>query len=169
MLASEEAYIYSITAPNLAHSHGQGPIFLDRPLLGALLFDNNDSDARDHCANERTFLSWLRLSIYLAVVGIAILISFHLKNQPSALERRLAFPLGLIFWLLALACLVSGFSLYVRTLTKYSRREALVQSGLKTQIVFTVVATAIVCACVVFLSTNANTQSKRSYVGPHML
>lgn len=29
-------------------------VFAERPLLGPLLFDNNDSDARDHCAAERS-------------------------------------------------------------------------------------------------------------------
>ena len=29
-------------------------VFVERPLLSALLFDNVDSDARDHCANERS-------------------------------------------------------------------------------------------------------------------
>jgi len=28
-------------------------VFIERPYLGPLLFDNNDSDARDHCAAER--------------------------------------------------------------------------------------------------------------------
>lgn len=170
-----------------------------RPLFGPLLFDNNDSDARDHCANERSmtslffgkktvrnlgvwlcanmtypaFLSWLRLSIYMAIVSVAIVISFHLKNQPTAIERRIAFPLGLIFWLLALVCLASGLANYIRTVARYSRRQALVQSGWKTEIVrnrprswsrslplmlqqvFTIVASSIVAACVLFLSTNS--------------
>lgn len=58
-------------------------VFTARPYLGVLLFENNASDARDHCANERTFLSWLRLSIYMAIVSVAIIISFHLKHQPT--------------------------------------------------------------------------------------
>ena len=29
-------------------------VFLQRPLLGPLLFENESSDARDHCANERS-------------------------------------------------------------------------------------------------------------------
>jgi hypothetical protein len=107
----------------------------------------------------------------MAVVSVAIAISFHLKNQPTSIEKRIAFPLGLIFWSLALACLASGFANYIKTVTKYSRRQALVQSGWKTQVVsiewcwrqdpspdeskvFTIVATAIVAACVLFLSTN---------------
>ncbi|KAG9551554.1 hypothetical protein KCU77_g17760, partial [Aureobasidium melanogenum] len=135
-------------------------VFVERPLLSALLFDNVDSDARDHCANERTFLSWLRLAIYMAVVSVAILISFHLKSQPTPLERRIALPFGIIFWFLALACLASGTANYIKTVQKYSKRQALVQTGWKTQVVFTIVATSIVAACVLFLSTNAGTRER---------
>ena len=71
----------------------------------------------------------------MAVVSVAIVISFHLKSQPSPLERRIALPLGLIFWLLALVCLCLGLANYVSTVTRYSRRQALVQSGWKTQAV----------------------------------
>lgn len=30
------------------------------------------------------FLSWLRLSVYMAIVSVAIIMSFHLKQQASA-------------------------------------------------------------------------------------
>jgi uncharacterized membrane protein YidH (DUF202 family) len=126
-------------------------MFLLRPWYAPLLFSNTSSDARDHCANERTFLSWLRLAIYLAVVSVAIFVNFHLKNQPSPLEERLSHPLGIIFWLLSLACLVTGLAIYMRTVTKYARRSAIVQTGMKTQIVFGVVTVAIMTACFLFL------------------
>ncbi len=159
--------------------HQEGHLFLSRPLLGPLLFDNELSEARDHCACERSlssflilfylfhavlpsphhrpillritctdisptlpcllgslliaFLSWLRLSIYMTVVACAIVISFHIRNPPTKLERHMAIPLGLVFWVSALACLLSGFANYIKAVTKYSRREALVQSGWKTQ------------------------------------
>ena len=109
--------------------------FLAWPLFGSLLFPNLASDCRDHCANERTFLSWLRLSTYLAVVAVAIVISFHLKHQPTPLELRISLPVGIVFWVLSLASLASGLANYIRTITRYSRRQALVQSGWKTQIV----------------------------------
>lgn len=109
--------------------------FLSRPVFAPLLFENNSSDARDHCANERTFLSWLRLSVYMSIVSVAIIVSFHLKAKPSSIEERIALPVGLIFWLLSVACLVSGCAIYVKTVKKYSRRQALVQSGWKTQVV----------------------------------
>lgn len=88
-------------------------------------------------------------------MSVAILINFHLKHQPTDLEQRLSHPLGGIFWVLALACLAAGFANYVRTVAKYARKAALVQSGLKTQIVFGVVSTAIIAACGVFLAAEA--------------
>lgn len=130
-------------------------IFCVPPFFGPLLFDNTDSDARDHCANERTFLSYLRLSVYMAIVSIAIVVSFHLKSQPSRLELRMAKPLGIIFWLLSLSCLALGFGNYIKTVNKYSRRAAIVQTGWKTQSVLTVIAFSIVAVCVLFLATNS--------------
>jgi len=137
----------------------EGLVITKSPLFGALLFDNTTSDARDHCANERTFLSWLRLATYMAVTSVAIVTSFHLKRQPTPLELQMALPLGIIFWVLSLACLVSGFSNYLKTIVKYSRRSALVQSGWKTEMVFTIAAIAIIMACILFISTNANTKN----------
>jgi hypothetical protein len=75
----------------------------------------------------------------------------------------------------AIACLLSGLANYIKTVNRYSRREALVQSGWGTQVVsaimagdvrgyfmvltirkvFTVVACAIIAACVLFLTLEA--------------
>ena len=79
------------------------------------------------------FLSYLRLSVYMAIVSIAIVVSFHLKSQPSRLELRMAKPLGIVFWLLSLSCLALGFGNYIKTVNKYSKRAAIVQTGWKTQ------------------------------------
>jgi len=115
----------------------------------------------------------------MAIVSVAIVVSFHLQHQPTAVEKRFALPFGIIFWILSLACLASGLANYLRTVTRYSRRAALVQSGWKTEMVrclrcnvnlhankalqvFTVVAVAIVAACVLLLSTNASTRNQKS-------
>ncbi|KAK7416060.1 hypothetical protein QQZ08_012142 [Neonectria magnoliae] len=87
--------------------------FFQWPYFGPLLVENESSDARDHCANERTFLSYLRLSVYMAVVSIAITLSFHLKNEPSPLELRMAKPLGTIFWALSVMTLFAGVGNYI--------------------------------------------------------
>ncbi|KAK6212754.1 hypothetical protein LQW54_005022 [Pestalotiopsis sp. IQ-011] len=121
------------------------------PFFGPLVFENTTSDARDHCANERTFLSFLRLSVYMAIVSVAIVLSFHLKSQPSKLELRMARPLGFIFWLLSLSCLMVGFCNYMQTINKYSRKTAIVQTGWRTQSIISLIALAIVGTCIVLL------------------
>jgi uncharacterized membrane protein YidH (DUF202 family) len=143
--------------------HPENPLkmFLLQPLYAPLLFPNTTSDARDHCANERTFLSWLRLSIYMAIVAVAILVNFHLKHQPTALEQRLSRPMGIIFWVLSLACLATGLGIYMRTVTKYAKRRALVQTGMKTQAVFLVVSAAIITACALFLAAEVQASRER--------
>ena len=50
--------------------------------------------------------------MYMAIVSVAIVVSFHLRSQPTALELRIAKPLGIIFWILAFACLLVGFGNY---------------------------------------------------------
>lgn len=71
----------------------------------------------------------------MSVVAVAILISFHLKHSATPLEKKVALPFGLIFWFLSMACLISGLSNYVKTVSRYSRRQALVQTGWGTQVV----------------------------------
>ncbi|KAA8570848.1 hypothetical protein MFRU_011g00940 [Monilinia fructicola] len=139
---------------DVANHHGES-VFCTPPLLGPLLFDNVDSDCRDHCANERTFLSYLRLSMYMTIVSLAIILSFHLKSTPTQLELRMAQPLGILFWVLSLVCLALGFGNYMKTVNKYSRRVAIVQSGWKTQGVLTTIAVAIIAVCVLFLATSS--------------
>ncbi|KAF6809789.1 duf202 domain-containing protein [Colletotrichum sojae] len=131
--------------------HAGKSTFLAWPIFGPLLFQNESSDARDHCANERTFLSYLRLSVYMSIVSVAIVLSFHLKSEPSHLELRMAKPLGIVFWCLAVACLCLGMGNYIKTIDKYSRKQAIVQTGWRTQLVLSIVALSIVGTCVVLL------------------
>lgn len=94
--------------------------------------------------------------MYLAIVAMAIIISFHFRQPPTPLEKRMALPLGLVFWALSLASLGNGFANYIGTVRKYSRRAAIVQSGWKTQVMFGIVAGVILGSCVVFLVTEAS-------------
>jgi len=127
------------------------PLILSRPLASSLVFDNEASDARDHCANERNFLSWLRLAIYMCIVSVAMILNFSLRSKPSNIERRMALPLGIIFWFVSLVCLAAGLASYIKTIQWYGRRAALVQSGPKTQTVFFIVSAVIVGVCVILL------------------
>lgn len=60
------------------------------------------------------FLAYLRLSVYMAIVAVAIVLSFHLRSEPSPLELKIAKPLGITFWALAVACLMVGLGNYIR-------------------------------------------------------
>ncbi|KAI0537659.1 hypothetical protein GGR58DRAFT_332381 [Xylaria digitata] len=133
--------------PGLTDPNGFG----SWPLFGPLLFDNDSSDARDHCANERTFLASLRLSVYMSIVAVAISVSFHLRSAPTALEQRIAKPLGLIFWILSVACLAVGLGNYIKTVNKYSRKVAIVQSGWRTQSIMSFIAFSIFGTCVTLI------------------
>lgn len=56
------------------------------------------------------------MSIYMAIVSVAITLSFHLNHEPSHLERKIAKPLGAIFWVLAVLTLAVGMGNYIRKL-----------------------------------------------------
>lgn len=71
----------------------------------------------------------------MSIVSMAILLSFHVRSAPTELELKMAKPLGIIFWVLGVVCLAAGGGNYVKTIEKYGKRRAIVQTGWKTQIV----------------------------------
>ena len=46
--------------------------------------------------NTTAFLSWLKLSVYMAIVSVAIVMSFHLKSEPTPLGKSIAKPLHIM-------------------------------------------------------------------------
>ncbi|KID79106.1 DUF domain-containing protein, partial [Metarhizium brunneum ARSEF 3297] len=127
--------------------------FFAWPLLGPLLFENETSDARDHCANERTFLSYLRLSVFMAILSVAITLSFHINSKPTDLERRISKPLGAIFWVFSVVMLGLGLANYIKTVNKYSKKAAIVQTGWRTQLILGTLAFCIIGSSIVLLVT----------------
>ena len=49
----------------------------------------------------------------MAIVSVAIVLSFHLKHKPTDVELRMAKPLGAIFWALSVLCLSAGVANYI--------------------------------------------------------
>lgn len=49
----------------------------------------------------------------MAIVSVAIVLSFHLKSQPSSVEMAMARPLGVVFWILSVLCLLLGLGNYI--------------------------------------------------------
>lgn len=122
----------------------------------------------------------------MAVVSIAITLSFHVKHQPSAYELRIAKPLGALFWALSVLMLGLGLGNYISTATapsrftspcvsqtdgvpgtvnQYSRRTAIVQTGWKTQVILGILATCIVATCVILILIERTNSREQSLLG----
>jgi len=66
------------------YSHHGEEIFCVQPFLGPLLFDNTDSDARDHCANERSMVTdFLILLGPIPFAIISIIYHRYARNLPD--------------------------------------------------------------------------------------
>lgn len=87
--------------------------------------ENKGSVARDHMANERTFLAWLRTSLAFITIGIGVtqlarlerksaLVHVidgyvNLDGQVNSAILKMGKPLGLIFIILGIVTLIFGF------------------------------------------------------------
>ncbi|KAG0294454.1 hypothetical protein BGZ97_005086, partial [Linnemannia gamsii] len=84
----------------------------------SLTLENKGSIARDHLANERTYLAWLRTSLSLITVGVAVTQLFRLQtNDPGHSNQLLRVsemgrPLGGSFIALGVLFLWLGTSRY---------------------------------------------------------
>jgi putative membrane protein len=72
---------------------------------------NEDSAARDHLANERTFLAWVRTA--LAVIGLGVLLGKLVDTE------------GLVAEIIGLAMVVFGATMLVYSVLRYQRVTAL--------------------------------------------
>ncbi|KAK0483675.1 hypothetical protein IW261DRAFT_1464500 [Armillaria novae-zelandiae] len=79
-----------------------------------VLLTNNGSVARDHLASERTFLAYVRTSLVITSVGVAIVQLFSVSSGTSksplssVATQRYARPLGATAISLSLVLLIIG-------------------------------------------------------------
>lgn len=87
----------------------------------SLTLENTASVARDHLANERTFLAWLRTSLSFISIGVAITQLFRLtrplgdnnnNNPANRNDSRGGKQLGIVFIILGIIFLAFGISRY---------------------------------------------------------
>ncbi|KAJ2784476.1 hypothetical protein H4R18_001098 [Coemansia javaensis] len=85
----------------------------------SLRLDNKGSVARDHLANERTYLAWVRTSLSLVTVGVAIRqlyrVSVDLGQDGQDRDPLAGRVLGFAFVALGMAFVFVGLYRYFRS------------------------------------------------------
>jgi putative membrane protein len=123
-------------------------------------------DFRDHAANERTFLAWLRTEIAVVAFGFVIeKFNIFISSLISANEElgklvrldRLSGPLGRFegFALMAagIVLIVLGYIRFVRNKRLIDQSETVIHEGVKSELIVTIVLTMLVAVyCIAVLS-----------------
>jgi len=88
----------------------------------------NPNRARDHLANERTFLAWVRTAVAIVVFGFAIGRFSIALRQLSTMEGHPARRGGISVWMGA-SSIVLGVALVVAGLVRYRQTRARLDEG----------------------------------------
>ncbi|KAF9104593.1 hypothetical protein BGX29_001639 [Mortierella sp. GBA35] len=122
----------------------------------SLTLENKGSIARDHLANERTYLAWLRTSLSLITVGVAVTQLFRLQasasgQQSNELKKvsQLGRPLGGTFIALGILFLWLGTSRYFHNQSVLSYGQFPASRG--SVVLATVTTLAILLACFIIV------------------
>ncbi|KAF9918031.1 hypothetical protein BX616_010556 [Lobosporangium transversale] len=128
----------------------------------SLILENKGSIARDHLANERTYLAWLRSSLSLITVGVAVTQLFRLQNNspsggPQELHTvsELGRPLGGSFIALGLLFLWLGTSRYFHSQNVLSYGQFPASRG--SVIIATVTVLTVILACFIIVILQGRT------------
>ena len=90
--------------------------------------NSNPNRARDHLANERTFLAWVRTGAAIVVFGFAIGRFSLAMRQLTALQGHPVRTAGLSVWMGA-GTIVAGVALVVAGLLRYRKTRAQLDAG----------------------------------------
>ena len=88
----------------------------------------NSNRARDHLANERTFLAWVRTGAAIVVFGFAIGRFSIAMRQLTALQGHPVRTAGMSVWMGAFT-IVAGVMLVVAGLVRYRKTRAQLDAG----------------------------------------
>jgi uncharacterized membrane protein YidH (DUF202 family) len=130
----------------------------------SLILENKGSIARDHLANERTFLAWLRSSLSMITVGVAITQLFRLQTGSSGSSggsvnkvTELGRPLGGSFVALGILFLWLGASRYFHSQNVLSYGQFPASRG--SVIIATVTVMSVLLACFIIVIVQGRTSS----------
>ena len=88
----------------------------------------NSNRARDHLANERTFLAWVRTGAAIVVFGFAIGRFSIAMRQLTALQGHAVRTAGISVWMGSIT-IVAGVALVVAGLARYRKTRAQLDAG----------------------------------------
>lgn len=89
----------------------------------SLRLENTQSVARDHLANERTFLAWLRTSLTFASVGVALTQLFRMQSfKAGSFARTASMVVGSLF-------IAGGLLVLAMGLVRYFNVQFVLQRG----------------------------------------
>jgi putative membrane protein len=84
--------------------------------------------ARDHLANERTFLAWVRTSVAIVVFGFAIGRFAIAMRQLTAFQGVASKTTGLSVWM-GMISILAGVLMVAMGLVRYRKTRALLEEG----------------------------------------
>ncbi|KAF8941207.1 hypothetical protein BGZ47_007460 [Haplosporangium gracile] len=128
----------------------------------SLTLENKGSIARDHLANERTYLAWLRTSLSLITVGVAVTQLFRLQvSDPGQANQfirvsEMGRPLGGSFIALGLLFLWLGTSRYFHNQSVLSYGQFPASRGSVILATVTVLAILLACFIIVLLQETSS-------------
>ncbi|GAA6000507.1 hypothetical protein JCM10207_008043 [Rhodosporidiobolus poonsookiae] len=125
-------------------------------LCRSALVPNEGSTARDYCARERNFLSWIKLSSTLAVISASLLIRFQFGTRIGMPDWEVAAetPLGILFFIATLAAIIVSATTFHSTDTGYAQRKAFVYAGQAAELVSLAIGLLTIAACVLLLAAD---------------
>jgi putative membrane protein len=88
----------------------------------------NSNRARDHLANERTFLAWVRTSVAVVVFGFAIGRFAIAMRQLTAFQGHASKTTGLSVWM-GMSSILAGVIMAVAGLVRYRRTRSQLEAG----------------------------------------
>ena len=88
----------------------------------SVTLENTQSVARDHLANERTFLAWVRTGLTFASVGVGLTQLFRVMETKESFSKSASTILGTVFATCGLLVLIVGT-------TRYFHVQSVLQTG----------------------------------------
>ncbi|POY72562.1 hypothetical protein BMF94_4389 [Rhodotorula taiwanensis] len=150
------------TRSSRAPEDGEGPHgghhLPGEKLWGSHLIPNQGSTARDYLARERNFMSWIKLTVSLAVISVALLVRFQFGSGTlPEWEQRGQMPLGILFFVASLGSLVSAILTFYRSQSGYARHKAFVYAGRAADALMISIAVLTLTTCIIILVADPTT------------